>query len=245
MGHTAIAALVTLALALHTPAFSISGVVRVDKEPVAGVTITISGPQGSRTLITDESGEYRLDNLPAGTYRVGAVLVGFREQARDIVLTANAAVDFGLEVDILAEVLGAVPSLVEALESAENLVRLRIERELPPEPCGKVVAAIHTAAVIESMKATFPARIRFGLDSAGTCLDGTRLVKGIGTRALTPGEEYVVFLKRIDDRFESVGGRSLMFPVEHGLIQTGGYPGMPAHVTSLAEFHAAVRRLPR
>ena len=42
-----------------------------------GVTVTLTGPQGSQTTVTDDRGEYRFVGLNPGTYDVKAELSGF------------------------------------------------------------------------------------------------------------------------------------------------------------------------
>ena len=238
MWQTVFAAIAAVALALQSPQFSISGVVRLDGEPVPGVTITVSGPQGSRTAVTGPNGQYGVADLPHGPYRVSAALAGFRDQARDITLASDVTLDFELELGVLIEVLKVVPDPADALRQADDIVRLRLEHELPPERCGHVVTAFYDADVIESLKGPFPGRIRFGVESAGTCLEGTELVKGMN-RAPRPGE-YIVLLRRDGDRFDSIGGQGTMFPIENGSVLTDGYDGLPPHMP-LAEFYAALR----
>ena len=239
MWQTVFATFAAVALASQSPQFSIGGVVRYDGEPVPGVTVTVSSPQGSRTAVTGLNGEFRVADLPEGPYRVGAALAGFRDQIREVVLIRDATIDFELQAGILVEVLPVVPSLADAFRRSEDIVRLRIEQELPPEPCRKVVTAIHMATVLESIRGPFPTRIRFGLQGAGTCRDRAEWVKGMD-QALEAGSEYVVFLYRVGDHFESVGGPSLMFEVEGGKVVTGGFDGLPSRM-SLAELYAAAK----
>jgi hypothetical protein len=50
-----------------------------------GVTVTVTSPQlqGSRSVVTNESGEYVLSLLPPGTYRVELALGGFDTIVRE------------------------------------------------------------------------------------------------------------------------------------------------------------------
>ena len=74
-----------------------------------GVTVTVSGTglQLPRSVVTAESGAYQVPNLPIGTYQVTFELQGFKKVTRpDILITAgfNAPVDTALEVGAVSEV---------------------------------------------------------------------------------------------------------------------------------------------
>ena len=238
MWQTVFGAIAAVALASQSPQFSISGAVRFAGEPVPGVTVTVSSTQVSRTAVTGPAGEYQVANLAEGPHRVTTALPGFRDQKTEVVLTRDVELDFELELRVLVEVLPVGPSPAEAFRQADDIVRLRLERERPPEPCGQIVTAFYDANVIESVKGPFPGRIRFGVDSAGTCLEGTDLVKGMN-QAPESGE-YIVLLRREGNHFESVAGQGSMFPIENESVLTGGYDGLPPRM-ALAEFYAAAR----
>jgi hypothetical protein len=62
--------------------------------------------QGERTLITDEGGNYRFNNLPPGTYNVKYDLPGFKTLVRDGIIVqtgTTATVNVALEVASVAE----------------------------------------------------------------------------------------------------------------------------------------------
>lgn len=58
----------------------------VDAEGVhlPGVQVTATGPQGSRTAVTDDGGRFRFPALALGTYQVSAELLGLRTTALDV-----------------------------------------------------------------------------------------------------------------------------------------------------------------
>ena len=63
---------------------------------IPGVTVEVASPaliEKIRTAITDSNGQYRLTNLPVGTYKVTFSLAGFTKQERDdiAVTTDNTA----------------------------------------------------------------------------------------------------------------------------------------------------------
>ena len=45
---------------------------------VPGVTVTVTGPQGMRTAVTDSDGRFNVPFLTPGTYAVHAELQGFK-----------------------------------------------------------------------------------------------------------------------------------------------------------------------
>ena len=75
-----------------------------------GVTVTATSPNliAPSTGVTDETGYYRLINLPPGDYTVSAELAGFRSSQRQGILL-RAAVNF--QVDIVLE-LGTVAETI-------------------------------------------------------------------------------------------------------------------------------------
>ena len=71
----------------------IAGTVRDDQSAVLpGVTVEATSPAliGVRTAVSDDLGQYRITNLPIGTYTVVFTLSGFQRQQREnIVLTSG------------------------------------------------------------------------------------------------------------------------------------------------------------
>ncbi|MFN8059009.1 MAG: TonB-dependent receptor [Vicinamibacterales bacterium] len=75
-----------------------------------GVTITATSPDmlGPQTDITNERGEYRLINLPPGTFRLSAELAGFATSVREGVLIragSTFAVDLQMQISTLQETI--------------------------------------------------------------------------------------------------------------------------------------------
>ena len=65
----------------------IAGTVRDPQNAVMpGVTVEVTSPaliEKVRTATTDSNGQYRITNLPVGTYKVTFSLSGFTKQERD------------------------------------------------------------------------------------------------------------------------------------------------------------------
>ena len=55
-----------------------------------GVTLTLTGPRGAQTTVTDETGNFRFVGLQPDTYQLKAELTGFLSQQVDAVLVGLA-----------------------------------------------------------------------------------------------------------------------------------------------------------
>src|SRR5262245_36942687 len=148
-------------LATVTPAFgqtnalaNIIGVVSDESGAVLpGVTVTATSPSlqvGRVTTLTDASGEYRLSNLPLGTYEVIYTIDGFQAVKRDSVrLTAGftARIDVPLKLGSLNETItvsGASP-VVDVASSTPRTALTRETLELIPTSRNGVQALLAQA----------------------------------------------------------------------------------------------------
>jgi hypothetical protein len=70
-----------------------------------GVTVTLSGPLGTRTTTTDTSGGYRLLGVDQGTHTLSVSMAGFGTTNRQVVIRTgeNVDIDFALKVAALQE----------------------------------------------------------------------------------------------------------------------------------------------
>ena len=120
---------------------AIGGVVRdVTGVPAPGVAVEAASPaliERVRTASTDESGRYRIEGLPPGTYSVRFTLGGFTPQRRDGVIATGgvtSAVDADLSVEGVSEsatVVGTVP-LVDAYSATHEIaIGAAIIKSLP------------------------------------------------------------------------------------------------------------------
>ncbi len=89
----AFAAVLAAPALAQNPTGTLSGHVTDGKDPLPGVTVTITSPnlQGTRTATTEVTGDYILKFLPPGDYRVRFELQGF--QTIDTGVKVNAAQD--------------------------------------------------------------------------------------------------------------------------------------------------------
>jgi Carboxypeptidase regulatory-like domain len=83
--------------------------------PGVTITVTNTGTNAQRVIITNETGSYTVPALPSGTYRVEAQLPGFKTQARSgLVIQVNETprINFVMtvgEISQTVEVLGSAP----------------------------------------------------------------------------------------------------------------------------------------
>jgi len=122
------AALATPALA-QTLTGSITGMIKDEQGAVLpGVTVTLTGKQGSKTDVTDSSGTYRFPALEVGTYIVSAELSGFKKaQSGDIQISPGKelAQDLTLAVGSFSDaitVTGESPVVDTKSSATENTI---------------------------------------------------------------------------------------------------------------------------
>ena len=105
---------------------------------VPNASVTVVHPQTGTTLkaVTDESGQWKVSNVPSGTLKVTASAAGFQTSFREVSYDASRP-----ESHSFALRLGAVVQSVEVMASSDDRIESqRIERELK-----KSAAAAETA----------------------------------------------------------------------------------------------------
>src|SRR5919109_4527913 len=119
---------------------TMSGVVRdANGGLVPGVSVTAKHTESglTRTVITNETGSYRIPALPVGAYEVTAELSGFKKDVRRgvvLVVTQEAVVNFTLEVGDLKEnvtVTEDAPLVNTTLNPTSGLVTREQVKDLP------------------------------------------------------------------------------------------------------------------
>jgi len=82
---------------------------------VPGATVTVTGPQGTRTAVTDSEGRFNVPFLTPGTYTLRAELQGFKTfEQRGVVVRLEQTVDLPIRMEVgglteTVEVTGASP----------------------------------------------------------------------------------------------------------------------------------------
>src|SRR5262245_29819421 len=97
-------------LAQSVSSGTIEGTIKDESNSVLpGVTVTITSPQlqvGQLVQVTDEQGNYKFVDLPAGTYRLRAELTGFSAYVRDelrLTVGFNARIDVTMKLGAMEE----------------------------------------------------------------------------------------------------------------------------------------------
>ena len=93
--------------------------------PIPGATVTVTGPQGSKTAVSDADGRYAVPFLTPGTYGVKAELQGFRTFERTgiaVPLGQSVAVPVTLTMGALSEVVQvtAAPPIIDATSTTSG-----------------------------------------------------------------------------------------------------------------------------
>ena len=142
--------LVALAGTANAQQGQIAGTVRdTSGAVIPGVLVEVTSPaliEKVRSATTDESGQYRITNLPVGTYTVTFTLEGFSRQQRDnIILTSGftAPVNGTMSVGQLAETVTVVAeSPIVDVQSARQFTTFAGGdiRDLPTTPIRKLRA---------------------------------------------------------------------------------------------------------
>jgi hypothetical protein len=125
---------------------SLSGrVADADGGVLPGVTIEARSPnlQGTRTDVTDETGHYRLDLLPPGTYTINFNLQGFGVESREIPvgLDQDAALNVELTPALSEEI--TVTSEVPVVDTTSTTLGTNLDaRAIESLPTGRNYASV-------------------------------------------------------------------------------------------------------
>src|SRR5215510_1326382 len=110
--------------------------------PVPGATVTVSGPQGQKTAITDGQGRFAFPFVTPGTYTVRTELQGFKTvERRDISVSLGQTVDIPIRMEVggISETINvtAAPPLIDptstttgAVISSDLLERVPVGRRI-------------------------------------------------------------------------------------------------------------------
>jgi hypothetical protein len=110
--------------------------------PIPGVTVTLNGPQGAQTAVTDADGRFNFPFLTPGTYAVRAELQGFKAaEKNNVIVSLGQTVDMPLKMEVgglteTVNVTGA-PTVIDTTSTttganidAETLTRVPIGRRV-------------------------------------------------------------------------------------------------------------------
>ena len=178
-----------------------------------GVTVTLTGPRGSQTTVTDAEGNFLFVGVPPNRYMVKAELAGFTAQElEDVVVSMGktATLDFSLNVGGLTEtveVLGTASTVDVKSASTTSSVSNDLLTAMPIYD-STATGLMNAAPGINSDSAYG------GQSSYGNAL----LLDGVDTRDPDGGSAWTFFDQNLIDEIQ-IGG--LGAPAEYGGF-TGG-----------------------
>jgi outer membrane receptor protein involved in Fe transport len=129
----------TNVLAQGNPTGTVSGrVVGQDGLAIPGVTVTATSPhlQGSRTVVTTDTGDYIIPFLPPGEYALAFELSGFKRATQTTLVTAagTVTIDVKLQIEGVTEAVTVTGSVVDAIApgvTAATTYKQDLVNELP------------------------------------------------------------------------------------------------------------------
>ena len=112
---------------------------------VPGVTITVTGPQGAKTAVTETSGRFTVPFLVPGTYTVRSELQGFKPVERqNVTVGLGQTVELNLKMDVggLTETV-QVSSASPVIDSSSTTIGANIDSELLEPSSGRTTIQRH------------------------------------------------------------------------------------------------------
>jgi outer membrane receptor protein involved in Fe transport len=202
--------LAALPLAAQSLTGTITGTVKDEQGGVLpGVTVTLAGKTGTRTVVTDAEGGYRFAGLDPGTYSVTAALTGFRTKRQDNIIVSVsrlAEIDMVLGVGGVTEsvdVVGESPVVDVASSATDNALSQDMLFNLPIRPTNAATDMLNYLPGINNGSA-------FGTNE--DYANGL-LIDGVDTRDPDAGSAWVFFNYNLMEEVQ-VGG--LGAPAEYG-----------------------------
>jgi outer membrane receptor protein involved in Fe transport len=220
------ALLIALAFGLTTAAGaqettgSISGrVVDTQGLGVPGVNVTVTGPQGARSFVTDSEGNFRGPYLTPGTYTVRAELQGFKTvEQKNVNVSLGQTVDLNMRMEVgglteTVEVSGASPIIDTTRTTIGGTVDSEMLQNLP---VGRRFS--DTLYIVPGVSSSGAAGSANPSVSGGSGLENTYVVDGVnitngGYGAL--GSYSIVF--------GSLGNGTPFDFIKESQVKTGGY----------------------
>jgi hypothetical protein len=203
------AVLVSTAAAAQTSVGTIEGTVTDEQGAVLpGANATLTGPQGSTTVQTDDKGVYRFIAVQPGTYTLKLDLGStFAPQTREVAvgLGKTQVVDFTLKMATLAETVNVIgaSSTVDVKSSATDTTVSQNMLQMTPLYSSTATTLLNAAPGINSSSA-------FG--SQGT-YGNALLLDGVDTRDPEGGSAWTFFNQNLIEEIQ-IGG--LGAPAEYG-----------------------------
>jgi hypothetical protein len=187
--------------------------------PIPGVTVTVTGPQGTQTAVTDSDGRFNFAFLTPGTYAVRAELQGFKTAEKPhIIVSLGQTVDMPLRMEVggiseTVNVTGA-PTVIDTTSTttganidAETLARVPIGR--------RVSDTLYMAPGVSSSGSAGSANPSI---SGGSGLDNQYVIDGVNVTNQGYGA-----LGSYSIVFGSLGNATPFDFIKEVQVKTGGY----------------------
>jgi hypothetical protein len=185
---------------------SMTGVVRDTSGAVLpGVTVETSSPvliEKVRTAVTEDTGRFRIVNLPAGTYSVTFTLPGVRTVRREgIELTGsfNATINADLQVGALEEtitVTGEAPVVDVQSTQRQQVLKAEVMQSIPAgrsyEQLAALVPGIQLSTNTQNVGGINGPTPPFFGGHGGSTTEGRLNMDGIGTGGATGGVSLLI-----------------------------------------------------
>lgn len=171
---------------------------RDTRQPLEGVTVVASGPQGDQSVLTDAKGQYELRDLPIGAYLVrfvrGAVAI---EYSAMVLMDQTVRVNAGLR----SSPQGMETIVVAQRAPAIDVGSTRIGVTLTPEFAANVPNGLRLSDLMEKTPGAYSDAVGLSL-SGGTGLENVYYLDGLNITALKDGalgaDPFVPFLEEVE-----------------------------------------------
>lgn len=191
---------------------TISGTIKDEQGAVLpGVTVTLTGKTGSRTAVTDATGQYRFPALEPGAYAVSAELSGFSKAGRTSIQISpgnELSIDLTMKVSALQEsitVTGEAPVVDVKSSATQNTISQSLLYSAPITRTA--INVINYAPGVNNSSA-------YG---AGAGAGNALLIDGVDTRDPEGGTAWTFYNYNMVEEYQFQG---LGAPAEYG-----GYTG--------------------
>jgi carboxypeptidase family protein len=231
---------------------TLAGVVRDASEAVLpGVTVEVSSPamiEKTRTAITDGTGQYRLTQLPPGTYSMTATLTGFTTVKREGVEVTGAGVipiNMSMRVGTVAEtitVTGETPVVDTQSVRRQSVLSSDVINTLPAtRSYGALLAAVPGLQVDNTFNngSRVTPFMTFFTANGGRANEGRMMIDGLNVAASFNGGGVSTFIYDIanaDEMQVSVSGT--MGEAENGGPQVNLVPKSGGNIFKGSAFYS-------
>src|SRR5580765_1206192 len=186
---------------------------------VPGVTVTLTGPQGSKSAVTDADGRYSVPLLVPGTYTAKAELQGFKSvQQQNVIVRLGQSIEVQLKMEVggIAETIEVTASS-PTVDTRSTTVGAVLDSEmLKNVPVGRRFSdALYLAPGVTSSGSAGRSNPSMG---GGSGLDNQYVVDGVNITNAGYGA-----LGSYSIVFGSLGNGTPFDFVQQVQVKTGGY----------------------